>query len=241
MTPSEATAAKFMALQEMASLRLTAVRIVTEDDGTYSVDPHGRLAALIPVRDRWGEIVDAVAFFHDSPQRWWLRFNDEVPILGARALAMAAWERQPLTLWETPLQWLLKHRSGAVVLDWGVDLRTLFEEIPTINCQSKALSDRLQRNFLEFGPLANELGIANDTAGRHGSNAHRTDQWRSILPPATIRKLVLFAAADAKDQEKAQEAIHKAACLQERLGRTVVIAMAPPGQDFNDVLRAASG
>ncbi len=152
MTPSEATAAKFMALQEMASLRLTAVRIVTEDDGTYSVDPHGRLAALIPVRDRWGEIVDAVAFFHDSPQRWWLRFNDEVPILGARALAMAAWERQPLTLWETPLQWLLQHRSGAVVLDWGVDLRTLFEEIPTINCQSKALSDRLQRNFLEFGP-----------------------------------------------------------------------------------------
>lgn len=89
--------------------------------------------------------------------------------------------------------------------------------------------------------LANELGIANDTAGRHGSNAHRTDQWRSILPPATIRKLVLFAAADAKDQEKAQEAIHKAACLQERLGRTVVIAMAPPGQDFNDVLRAADG
>ena len=45
--------------------RLTSIRIVAKDDGTYSVDPQGRLAALIPVRDRWGEIVDAVAFFPD--------------------------------------------------------------------------------------------------------------------------------------------------------------------------------
>ena len=89
--------------------------------------------------------------------------------------------------------------------------------------------------------LANELGIANDTAGRHGSNAHRTDQWRSILAPATIRKLVLFTDADAKDQGKAQKAIHKAAWLQERVRRTVVIAKPPAGQDFNDVLRAADG
>ena len=33
--------------------------------------------------------------------------------------------------------------------------------------------------------LASDLGVANDTAGRHGPNAHRPDQWRSILPPAT--------------------------------------------------------
>ena len=132
--------------------RLTAVRIAEKNDGTYTVDPHGRLAALIPVRDRWGNLVDAVAFFPDEPEQWWCRYGDETPILGAKALAYTAWERQPLMLWETPLQWLLQHRSGSVVLDWGVDLRPVLEDIPEVTCQSKALSDRLQRNFLEFGP-----------------------------------------------------------------------------------------
>ncbi len=42
-------------------------------------------------------------------------------------------------------------------------------------------------------------------------------------------------------QGKAQKAIHKAAWLQERVRRTVVIAKPPAGQDFNDVLRAADG
>ena len=132
--------------------RLTAIRIAGKDDGTYSLDPHGRLAVLIPVRDRWGEIVDIVAFIQDEPEQWWRRSGDETPILGAQALAYAAWERRPLVLWETPFQWLLKGRSGCVVLDWGVDLRPIFEDIPAINCQSPALSDRLHRNFLEFGP-----------------------------------------------------------------------------------------
>ena len=139
-------------LQGLLRLRLTALRIETRPDGTYRVEPTGRLAVLVPVRDRWGEIVDTVAFFQDDPGRWWLRFGDETPILGSQALAHAAWERQPLMLWETPLQWLLKHRSGSVVLDWGVDLRPLFEDIPAINCQSAALRSRLQENFLAFGP-----------------------------------------------------------------------------------------
>ena len=146
--------------------RLTAIRIVDENDGTYSVDPHGRLAALIPVRDRWGELVDIVAFIQDEPEQWWCRYGDETPILGAKALAYAAWERQPLVLWETPLQWLLQHRSGSVVLDWGADLRTIFEDIPAVNCQSTALSDRLQRNFLKFGPrLTVRTGVGHLSQG----------------------------------------------------------------------------
>lgn len=148
------------------NFRLTSVRIVTKDDGTYSVDPHGRLSALIPVRDRWGEIVDAVAFFPDESDQWWLRFGDETPILGAEALAYASWERQPLMLWETPLQWLLEHRCGSVVLDWGVDLRPLLEEIPEVTCQSEALSDRLRKNFLDFGPrLTTQSGISHINQG----------------------------------------------------------------------------
>ena len=132
--------------------RLTALRITAKDDGTYSVDPHGQLAALVPVRDQWGEIVDAVAFLPDEPEQWWLRFGDDTPILGAQALGHAAWERQPLMLWETPEQWLLNHRRGAVVLDWGIDLRSIFDDVPAIVCQSRALSDRLKENFLAFGP-----------------------------------------------------------------------------------------
>ena len=133
-------------------IRLTSIRIVAKDDGTYSPDPNGRLAVLIPVRDRWGEIADIVAFIQDEPEQWWCRHGDEMPILGAQALAHAAWERQPLMLWETPLQWLLQRRSGSVVLDWGVDLRPIFEDTPAINCQSAALRSRLQENFLAFGP-----------------------------------------------------------------------------------------
>ena len=132
--------------------KLTALRIAVKDDGTYSVDACGKLAALVPVLNRWGEIVDAVAFFPDEPEQWWLRFGDETPILGAEALNYAECDSQPLMLWETPLQWLLQRRKGAVVLDWGVDLRPLLEEIPAITCQSKALSERLHKNFLDFGP-----------------------------------------------------------------------------------------
>lgn len=131
---------------------LTAIRIAGKDDGTYSLDPHGRLAVLVPVRDRWNEIVDIVAFIQDEPEQWWRRYGDETPILGVPALVQAGFERQPLVLWETPLQWLLQRRSGSVVLDWGVDLRPLFEDIPAVNCQSPALRDRLQENFLAFGP-----------------------------------------------------------------------------------------
>ena len=133
-------------------IRLTSIRIVAKDDDTYSPDPNGRLAVLVPVRDRWGEIADIVAFIQDAPEQWWCRHGDETPILGAWALAHAAWERQPLMLWETPLQWLLQRRSGSVVLDWGVDLRPIFEDVPAIICQSAALRSRLQENFLAFGP-----------------------------------------------------------------------------------------
>ena len=136
-------------------INLTAIRIAGKNDGTYSLDPHGRLAVLVPVKDRYGETVDIVAFIQHEPEQWWCRHGDETPLLGAPALAHAAWEHHPLVLWETPLQWLLKGRSGSVVLDWGVNLRPIFEDIPEINCQSPALERRLQQNFLEFGPRLN--------------------------------------------------------------------------------------
>ncbi len=61
----------------------------------------------------------------------------------------------------------------------------------------------------------------------------------SAVIPGSVRRLMLFAD-NAVDTDKAKAAIDKAAWLQERPDRFVVIAMPPPGQDFNDVLRAAS-
>ncbi len=141
-------------------IRLTSIRIAGKNDGTYALDPHGRLAVLVPVRDRWGEITDIVAFIQDEPEQWWCRCGDDTPILGAPALAHAAWERRPLILWETPLQWLLQRRSGSAVLDWGCNLRPIFEDVPAINCQSAALRSRLQENFLAFGPRLTVLACA---------------------------------------------------------------------------------
>ena len=138
--------------QGLSLLRLTALRIETKSDGTYRVDPEGRLAVVVLVRDRYGEIVDTVAFFPDKPEQGHLRYGDATPILGARALAMAAGERRPLTLWETPEHWLINCRGGAVVLDWSVNLRPLFTDIPSITCESQALRDRLLQNFLRFAP-----------------------------------------------------------------------------------------
>ena len=132
-------------------IRLTALRVSTKDNGTYALDPRGKLMAVVPVRDRMGEIVDAAAFLTSRPGRWWLRYRDTA-ILCARAFAIAEWDGRPLKLWETPLQWLLQGRRGSVILDWGADLRPMFEDVPEITCQSTALRDRLQANFVRFGP-----------------------------------------------------------------------------------------
>lgn len=151
-------------------LNLTAVRIAGKNDGTFSFDPDGRLAVLIPVRDRFGEIVDMAAFFQEESDQWWCRHGDETPILGAQELAYAGFHHQRLKLWETPLQWLLKRRSGCCVLDWGANLRLLFDDIPEVACQSTALKDQLHKNFLDFGP---QLTV-------HGGGAHQSQGVRVV-------------------------------------------------------------
>ena len=66
-----------------------AARVVVAGDGLYRPDPTGEWAAVLPVYGSDGELGDLVAWFLEQPAHWWLRNGDE-PILGARALAVAA-------------------------------------------------------------------------------------------------------------------------------------------------------
>ncbi len=64
-----------------------AMRYVTRADGTFAPDPtgqDGQPMVVLGVKDRYGELVDLVAWHPDAPERWYLRIGDETPILGGR-------------------------------------------------------------------------------------------------------------------------------------------------------------
>ena len=85
------------------------------------------LAALIPVRDRYGYPVDLVAWIEGEPEHWWLREGDETPILGARQLAGAEMTAAPLPIYPTPANWAASGGDGVCVLDWDMDLVGVFD------------------------------------------------------------------------------------------------------------------
>ena len=138
-------------------VRLGVERIVTTTSGTFAPDDHGKLAAVLGVDDRYGELVDLVAWFPDRPSPWWLRHGDDCPILGAAALAQAAWHGEAVKLYSTPEAWLsAQSREGSgwmvCILDWGVDLAPLFDGVSRVNCDSPELQNRLWRAFRKREP-----------------------------------------------------------------------------------------
>ncbi len=113
-----------------------AARIVVASDGTYRPDTAGQYAVIIAVHDQDREIADLCAWFPDRPGRWWLRYADEAPILGARALAMARYFGEAIKLYSTPERWLLVRGDGVVILRWSVDYRDLFDGVGRVECDS---------------------------------------------------------------------------------------------------------
>ena len=93
---------------------LGAAPITTAANGTYKPDIAGKWAAVVPVHDRFGELVDLCAWFPDKPGRWWLRLREPTPILGTEALAIAAAEGEPINLHGTPERWLIA-QAGACI------------------------------------------------------------------------------------------------------------------------------
>ncbi len=138
----------------------SALRYVTRADGTFAPDPKdqaGQPVVVLGVKDQDGELVDIVAWHPDAPERWFLRLGDETPILGAHALAVAAYYRRSVTLYPSPEKWLFarvrdRDHAAVCVLDWSVDLRPLFEGVSGVTCTAPGLEPALYHSLRNFEP-----------------------------------------------------------------------------------------
>ncbi len=154
--------------------RIGAARIVTSADGTYTPDPAGEWAAVMPVMgftvepvgfnvERhlvWDDIyglIDLVAWHPTNPGRWWLRRGDMTPILGVRDLRMAADLNESITVYETPEAWGRDAGAGGhgvCVLQWAAPLNELFEGVARVECESPRLKRRLVSAWRSWEPGA---------------------------------------------------------------------------------------
>ncbi len=138
---------------------------ITNADGTFDPDPtgqDGQPMVVLGIKDQDGELVDIVAWYSDAPERWYLRLGDETPILGAHALALAAYYSRPLTLYPTPEAWLYarlrdRDQDAVSVLDWSVDLRPLFDGVSGVTCTAPGLESALYHSLRRFGPRITTL------------------------------------------------------------------------------------
>ncbi|MCH8096405.1 MAG: hypothetical protein IID53_04950 [Proteobacteria bacterium] len=135
-------------------IRLGVERIVTTAGGTFAPDDVGVLAAVLGVDDRYGELVDLVAWRPGRSSPWWLRHGDDCPILGARALAMAAWHGEAVKLYASPEAWLRAqyHGDAVCILRRGIDLRPLFDGVSRVDCETIKLKQHLERQLRAFEP-----------------------------------------------------------------------------------------
>lgn len=134
-------------------MRIPASRIITFADGRYKRDSSGRPAIIWPVLNSERELVDTLAWHVETPTRWWLRYADDCPLLGARQLAVARYFGDSIQLHPTPQHWLLAHGKGVVILRWDFDYRGLFEGVPSVECDCSALKTRIRDSFRRWEPL----------------------------------------------------------------------------------------
>ena len=148
------------------------MRYITRADGTFAPDPTGQGGqpmVILGVKDRYGELVDLVAWHPDAPERWYFRIGDETPILGAHALALAAYYRRSITVYPSPEKWLFarvrdRDHAAACVLDWSVDLRPLFEGVPSVTCTAPGLEPALYRALREHEPRITTVEVVRHAA-----------------------------------------------------------------------------
>ncbi|MEP9347877.1 hypothetical protein [Xanthobacter sp. KR7-225] len=76
----------------------------------------GGLASLVfPMRDAFGEIIDALAWPVTRPDKW-ARLTGRAILLGEESLGLARLG-EPVPCWRTPLRWLAAAGDGLVILD----------------------------------------------------------------------------------------------------------------------------
>lgn len=128
--------------------RFNAYFIEPQHDGTFrfrSEDGGGKPHVCLNVDDRYGVWCEIVAWRVDNPSRWFLRYGDQTPILGAAKLAWANAEQREVALHGTPEGWIMAGMKGVCVIDWRVDLRELFVDVARVICESEELRRHLYK------------------------------------------------------------------------------------------------
>lgn len=142
--------------------------------GVAPIEPHsfrfdfsesGREAVAIGLRGIGDDLVDLVAWFPDTPGKWWLRFG-LVVFAGEEAVARASFFRKPLRLYETPLDWLRAGCLGAAVLDSLADIRLDLENVAMIECASLAHGRDIERQLREAVRLRTPPIFIPEASGR---------------------------------------------------------------------------
>ena len=160
---------------------ISIVRIAPRSDGRFDFDSKGDEAFVIrvlgfgvemigldqhgaPVEGEVYDIVDLLAWLPDAPGNWWMRRGDETPILGARALALAVFYGDPITLHQNPQEWLAAGRRGVCILKWSWPLDNLFEGVGAVECDSPQLQERFVKALRRWEPPVFVLREVRDVA-----------------------------------------------------------------------------
>ena len=135
-------------------------RIIPAADGTYQPSPDGRAAVGVPVYDRLNRLVDLVVWLSDAPSPWWFRHGNEISLLGARRLAVAAYFGDEVKLFSTPYHWLQAGGDGVAILKWGVDHRDLFEGVSRVDCDCLDIETHFRHSLRRWEPrLTSPRGV----------------------------------------------------------------------------------
>jgi hypothetical protein len=146
-------------------------RILPHGDGTFGFpeDPDDGVAARwLVVSDRFGEMVDLVAWQAVEPWRWWLH-------RGGGVLAGAEWRDhcihngEILVLLETPLDWARARGRGACLLAWDADPRRVFDGVPEVRCATRALAARLAARIAALSAPPFRVSVAGAGEGCDGA------------------------------------------------------------------------
>jgi len=129
-------------LGDASAAVVAQLRVELHADGSFDYAEDGVLASILPVRGLGGRMEDIVAWVAADPARWWLRRRMAV-ILGMEAVETADYMREPLLLFDTPLDWLKAGKRGAVVLDWKAHLPFWLPCNAPIKCQNERLARKV--------------------------------------------------------------------------------------------------
>ena len=131
--------------------------IQTSPDGTYEPAHTGTGAIVIGVHGPDLELVDLCAFHPASPGCWHLRLG-LAEFLGAEAVDKAAFLREFLKLYRTPLLWMRGGCQGACVLDWRI-ARTVLLSVPELVAEDLDHGEEMERRLRERDPLLPRISI----------------------------------------------------------------------------------